>query len=159
MAENWQETAQLYEQLFQKPKMSEKLLTKPPFRYLHDIFTATMAKTGFGEGLFQGEELNSKGFEDKDSKVAWLVKLIALVQMMIGEEIDVKPSLVLAGQAADKTNIFLQAMFQAATCGVDSSPYVQEVLGGGGDNEADEAAQQAEEEARRQQEEAEAAER
>lgn len=61
--------AQMYEQIFSKPKMTEKLLTKPPFRYLHDIYTATLAKTGFGEGLFQGEELNSKAYEDKDSKL------------------------------------------------------------------------------------------
>lgn len=88
--------------------MTEKLLNKPPFRYLHDIFTATSRETGFGEGLFQGEELNSKSFEDKDSKLNFLVKLITLVEMMIGEKLDIKPSMVLAGQSADKTNIFLQ---------------------------------------------------
>jgi hypothetical protein len=44
--------ASMYEQLFAKPKMTEKLLGKPPFRYLHDIFTATMGKTGWGQGLF-----------------------------------------------------------------------------------------------------------
>jgi len=68
----------MYEQLFSKPKMTEKLLGKPPFRYLHDIFTATMAKTGFGEGLFQGEDLNSKSFEDKNSKLDFLMKIITL---------------------------------------------------------------------------------
>ena len=88
--------------------MTEKLLNKPPFRYLHDIFTATMKETGFAEGLYEGEELNSKSFEDKESKLAWLVKLITLVEMMVGDKIDIKPSIVLAGQAADKTNVILQ---------------------------------------------------
>lgn len=78
--------------------MSEKLLTKPPFRYLHDIFTATMAKTGYGQGLFEGEELNSKAFEDKESKTAWLLKAINLAEMINGTDIDIKPSMVLAGQ-------------------------------------------------------------
>lgn len=77
--------------------MTEKLLCKPPFRYLHDIFTATLGKTGWGEGLFQGEELNSKAYEDKDSKLKFLVKVITLVEMMTGEKADIKPSMVLAG--------------------------------------------------------------
>ena len=88
----------MYEQLFSKPKMTEKLLCKPPFRYLHDIFTATLSKTGFGEGLFQGDELNSKSYEDKDSKLGFLVKLITLTEMVIGEKMEIKPSMVLAGQ-------------------------------------------------------------
>lgn len=108
MADNWQETAQLYEQLFQKPKMTEKLLCKPPFRYLHDIYTATLKQTNFGAGLFQGEELNSKSFEDKESKLGFLVKLISLTEMVVQEKIDIKPSMVLAGQQADKTNVWLQ---------------------------------------------------
>jgi TRAF3-interacting protein 1 len=98
----------MYEQIFTKPKMSDKLLNKPPFRFLHDMYTATMGKTGFGQGLFEGEELNSKSFEDKDSKLAFLVKLITLTEMVIGEKIDIKPSLVLAGQGAEKTNAWLQ---------------------------------------------------
>jgi hypothetical protein len=57
--------------------------------------------------LFQGEELNSKSFEDKDSKLNFLVKLITLTEMIVGEKIDIKPSMVLAGQQADRTNIWL----------------------------------------------------
>lgn len=115
----------MYEQLFAKPKMTEKLLCKPPFRYIHDIFTATMAKTNFGQGLFEGEDLNSKSFEDKESKTNFLVKLITLTEIMVGEKIDIKPSMILAGQQADKTNEWLQQMFRAATSGVDSTPYIQ----------------------------------
>lgn len=129
--------------------MTEKLLVKPPFRYLHDIYTATLQKTGFGEGLFQGEELNSKSFEDKDSKLNFLVKLITLTEMIVGEKIDIKPSMVLAGQQPDRTNFWLQQMFRAATAGIDTTPYVNEILGLGGDGDDEEAAAQAEEEARR----------
>ena len=57
--------------------------------------------------MFQGEELNSKSFEDKDSKLNFLVKLITLTEMIVGEKIDIKPSMVLAGQQADRTNFWL----------------------------------------------------
>lgn len=91
-----------------------------------------MGKTNFGAGMFVGDELNSKSFEDKDSKLGFLVKLITLTEMMIGEKLDIKPSMVLAGQQPDKTNLWLQQMFRAATSGVDSAPYVAQIMGEGG---------------------------
>jgi len=42
--------------------------------------------------------MNSKSFEDKDSKLGFLVKIITLTEMMLGEKIEIKPSMVLAGQ-------------------------------------------------------------
>lgn len=132
--------------------MNEKLLTKPPFRYLHDIFTATMAKTGYGNGLFQGDDLNAKALTDKEQKLAWLVKTISLAEMMIGQQIDIKPSMVLAGQQPENTNLFLQMQFRAATEGGDSAPYVAKLLGGdeGGEQEEDDGGAAAEEQARAQ---------
>ena len=56
--------------------MSQKLLTKTPFRDLHDIFTATCAATGYGQGLYEGAELDAKAITEKDAKIAFLVKLI-----------------------------------------------------------------------------------
>ena len=52
--------------------------------------------------------------------------------MMNETQIDIKPSMVLAGQQPENTNIFLQLQFRAATSGIDSAPYVERLLGGGG---------------------------
>jgi len=41
MGDFWQTTSQLYSSLFEKPKMLEKLLIKPPFKYIFDIITET----------------------------------------------------------------------------------------------------------------------
>ena len=108
-------------------------MLKPPFRFLHDIFTATMEATGFGDGLFEGPELDSKAITDKDAKINFLTKLITLTEMMIGEELEVKPNKIVAGHEPEKTNQFLQAMFAAATSGVDSKPFVMQILGIAGD--------------------------
>lgn len=154
MGDFWQPTAEMYQQLFSKPKMTEKLLSRPPFRYIHDIFTATMEATGFGVGLYGEDELNAKSIKDKDSKINFLEKLIALVQLAMGEEIGVRSSKIVAGQEAEQTNIFLQSLYTVATSGVDSGPIVAQIVGGdeGGDSaqEEDDGAAAAEEEARRQ---------
>jgi len=118
-----------------------------------------MEATGFGDGLFEGPELDSKSITDKDAKINFLTKLITLTEMMIGEELDVKPNKIVAGHEPEKTNGFLQAMFQAASSGIDSRPYVCQILGIAGDGAEgeDPDAQQAEEdfeqEAQRQQQE------
>lgn len=138
----------MYEQIFDKPKMTEKLLVKPPFRYLHDIFLATIAATGFANGLFTEPELDSKANHDKDAKINILAKMITITEMIIGEKLEVKPSKIVAGQEPDKTNLFLQQLFRAATSGIDTSPYVNKILG---NDDGDDGA--AEEVARRQAEE------
>ena len=88
--------------------MTQKLLSKPPFRYLHDIFSETIRATGFAEGLFDENELDAKAITDKDAKINFLQKMVDLVQLINGEEIDVKPSKIVAGLEPEKTNIFLQ---------------------------------------------------
>lgn len=123
--------------------MTEKLLTRPPFRYIHDIFSAAMEATGFGEGLYTAEELDAKSIKDKEGKIMFLDKLITLVQAAAGEEIPVKSSKVVAGHEPEATNIFLQYLFKVATSGIDSAPIVAQILGGeeegqGNDQEDDE---------------------
>lgn len=112
---------------------------KPPFRYLHDIFMATIGATGFGAGLYDEAEQDTKANHEKDAKINILAKMITLTEMVVGEKIDVKPSKIVAGMDADRTNYFLQRLFQAATAGIDSRPYVAKITGqGGADDEEQE---------------------
>jgi len=48
----------MYTKLFSKPPMSEKLLSRPPFKYIFDVVIALMKATHFPEGLFTPEELD-----------------------------------------------------------------------------------------------------
>ena len=79
--------------------------------------------------------------------------MIAVTELMVGEKIDVNPNKIVAGAEADKTNIFLQYVFKAATAGVDSTPAVRQVLGLPDEEEGGQDDGAAEEEARRQEEE------
>jgi len=97
----------MFEQIIQKPKMTQKLLEKPPFRYLHDIFTSTMEATGFGAGLYDENELDGKSITERDAKISFLAKLVALVEMVLEEKIDVKPAKIVAGLEPERTNAFL----------------------------------------------------
>ena len=42
-----------------KPPMTEKLLNKPPFRFLHDVLTEVIKNTQVLKGLFTDGEMNS----------------------------------------------------------------------------------------------------
>mmetsp|Transcript_22740 Transcript_22740/g.17167 ORF Transcript_22740/g.17167 Transcript_22740/m.17167 type:complete len:98 (-) Transcript_22740:966-1259(-) len=88
-----------------------------------------MGATGFAQGLYDENELDSKSINERDAKISFLAKMIALVELMSGEKLEVKPAKIVAGLEAEKTNLFLQVMFKVATSGADSSPYVAKILG------------------------------
>ncbi|GMH58238.1 hypothetical protein TrST_g4541 [Triparma strigata] len=102
--------------LFKKPKCSEKLLNKPPFRFLHDCVTATMGSvsTGFCQGLYEDFELDSGNIKDKQAKIDFLNKIINLVGICLGEQLDIRSTKVVAGLEPLNTNIFLAHLGRVA---------------------------------------------
>lgn len=46
--------------IIKKTPLNQKLLSKPPFRYLHDLFTEIMRSTPFAAGLYSEFEMNSE---------------------------------------------------------------------------------------------------
>jgi TRAF3-interacting protein 1 len=74
-----EQSKNLISTIIQRPKMTEKLLSKPPFRFIHDTITAIMEATQFGVGLYSGDELNSAAITEKQQKIDYLEKIFNLV--------------------------------------------------------------------------------
>ncbi|KAM9380389.1 TRAF3-interacting protein 1 [Phaethornis superciliosus] len=118
--------------VIRKPPMSERLLNKPPFRYLHDVITEVIRVTGFMKGLYTDFELKSDNVKDKDAKISFLQKAIDTVVMVTGEPLSVKPARVVAGHEPEKTNEFLQAIGRCCLNKLSSDVAVKKVLAGEG---------------------------
>ncbi|KAI4486916.1 hypothetical protein M0802_012235 [Mischocyttarus mexicanus] len=119
-------TQDLLGKYFKKPPLTEKLLKKPPFRFIHDIISIIIQETGFLKGLFTEEELNSDNIKDKESKVAYLTKLIDVVKLISGNNnLTVRASKIVSGQEATKTNELLQAIGKALDKKVNSAEAIE----------------------------------
>ncbi|KAM9802464.1 TRAF3-interacting protein 1 isoform 3-T3 [Syngnathus typhle] len=116
--------------VIKKPPLTEKLLGKPPFRYLHDIFSEIIRTTGFMKGLYKDSELKSDNVKDKESKIAFLQKAIDVVILVSGEPLAAKPSRIVAGHEPEKTNELLQAIAQCCLNKRSSEEAVKRVLSG-----------------------------
>ncbi|CAD8122368.1 unnamed protein product [Paramecium sonneborni] len=124
----WTTTANMYNTLFHKPKMSQKLLEKPPFKYIFDIIMETMKQTGYAQGLFSNEELDGNWYDNKDKKMFFLQKIIELTSLVLNEEIVARPIKIVSGQEPQNTNLLLQAIYRAAMSGTNSVYYVEQIL-------------------------------
>lgn len=116
--------------VIKKPPLTEKLLNKPPFRFLHDIFTEVIRATGFMKGLFSETEMKSENVKEKEAKMLFLQKAIDVVTMVSGEPLSVKPARIVAGHEPEKTNELLQALARCCLNKMSSEDAVKKVLSG-----------------------------
>ncbi|XP_043105628.1 TRAF3-interacting protein 1 isoform X2 [Puntigrus tetrazona] len=116
--------------VIKKPPLTEKLLSKPPFRYLHDIFSEVIRTTGFMKGLYGEAEMKSDNVKDKDSKIVFLQKAIDVVMLVSGEPLAAKPARIVAGHEPEKTNELLQVIAKCCLNKLPSDEAVRRVLAG-----------------------------
>lgn len=130
-------TQEILQPLFGKPKLTDKLLSKPPFRFLHDIVMAVIASTNFGVGLYTPEESDGELVKEKDPKMAFLQKLINFLGIFLNTHCSAKPKSIVAGLEPEKTNEMLQLLAVAATLNQPSQDAVNRVLAGEAQPEPD----------------------
>ncbi|RHY66968.1 hypothetical protein DYB38_003620 [Aphanomyces astaci] len=119
-------TKEMVETIISKPKMSAKLLSKPPFRFLHDVVSEVTRATGFADGLYAGDELDSNAIKEKQPKIDYLQKILHCVGCQLNVEVDAKPAKIVAGLEPDDTNKFLQLLVIAAKAYVTTTPAPQD---------------------------------
>ncbi|XP_027996550.2 TRAF3-interacting protein 1 isoform X4 [Eptesicus fuscus] len=116
--------------VIRRPPLTEKLLSKPPFRYLHDIITEVIRMTGFMKGLYTDAEMKSDNVKDKDAKISFLQKAIDVVVMVTGEPLSAKPARIVAGHEPERTNELLQRIGKCCLSKLSSDDAVKRVLAG-----------------------------
>ena len=119
MSDYWDITIAQLQPLIAKPTLKPNLLQKPPFRFIHDIVTALMSSTGFPAGLVPSNELETEYVKsmEKEQKLSFLNRLIRIVSLAVGRELDVNATKIIAGAEPEKTNLLLQALAEAANNG------------------------------------------
>lgn len=77
-----------------------------------------MKATGFAKyHVFEESELDAASVKEKEQKISFLQKTIDFVEFQANTTLEAKPSKIVAGLEADKTNDFLLTLHKVATAG------------------------------------------
>lgn len=114
MTEFWEKTIQVYNNYIDYPQLTEKYLKRPPFKYIFQIFLTLNTKTNFAKDVFKEAELNPDYYDTPEKKMAFLKQILKIVYEANSKPAPLKPQSIIKGTECDKTNEFLQDMYQVA---------------------------------------------
>ncbi|KAF1745750.1 hypothetical protein GCK72_022197 [Caenorhabditis remanei] len=104
---SYDQTRKAFENVIEKPSLTDKLLSKPPFKFIADIVSNVRSATGYLKNEFTDEEISTAA-TDKDTKIAFLEKLIQILDD--GSLGNVKAIKVSSGKEPEETNKMLQVL-------------------------------------------------
>uniref|UniRef100_A0A0G4GZY8 TRAF3-interacting protein 1 N-terminal domain-containing protein n=1 Tax=Chromera velia CCMP2878 TaxID=1169474 RepID=A0A0G4GZY8_9ALVE len=106
-------------QLVSKPKMVDKYLKRPPFRFLHNTISEVLRVTKYALGLFTEQEMDCGNLKDEATKGIYLQKIVDCVSLELGKNVKVSTSKIVAGLEPANTSAFLVQLHKAATTSKD----------------------------------------
>ena len=116
MANNWKETQQLFSKLISDPPLEQKFLQKPAPTYIFKIVLNIMKKTGFPNGLYTEQEKNLEYFKANiENKEQFMKKVVEVTRLVTKNNFPLDIFKMLKGEETEKTNVFLQNFYKAAT--------------------------------------------
>ena len=125
----WSETISLFSNLLDRPPLKEKHLKRPSPKYLFFLIINTLKITDFPNGLFTEEEQTLEYFlKDRENKIIFFKKIIELIQIISKENLDININNILKGKECEKTNKFLQKLYNISTNGIDYSKIIEKYL-------------------------------
>lgn len=114
----WEPTQAALGPLITHPPLTEKNLSRPPFRFIHDIVSNINSTHGTFVGVFPSEFDDSGAIDTKEKKIQYLEMLVNAVEVRISMPVTVNVKKVVTGSEVEATNIFLQQIAQAVQVGI-----------------------------------------
>lgn len=108
-------TQQCLGQLISTPKLTARLLSRPPFRFLHDIVLEVQRQTDWAPDLFDPERNVAGAIISAADKAGFLTKAAVRVSETLGVDVAFDAAAAISGRDAQSTNEFLQLLALAAS--------------------------------------------
>jgi hypothetical protein len=107
-----QETKKLILPLIKRLRLTDELLRRPTFGFVHQIVLEVVKSTGFAAGLFTAAESDADLVtQSRDLKLSFIGKLISCIHFIMNDaDSDISANKVLAGLEPEKTHLLLQSL-------------------------------------------------
>lgn len=97
--------------------LSNESLSRPPFKFIHNLVKLFVEQLNFADGLYDTDELENIETFSRQQKIRFIFKALVCVSLITNERVDlfVSPAKILSGQDVGSTHLFLQCLSKAVS--------------------------------------------